>query len=558
MIPVLLWLDSTLYDGLPFAIVTVAFLLTFRYLRFADLTTAGTFVLGGAVAASLTVHAGVPAHVAVLLAAVAGALGGTVTAVLITRFRVEPLLAGIVSAFALYSVNLLMLRPTLPYGGSVTVLTRLEAYDRSVGAGAWHPTAILYFAVALAAVKVLLDLFLSSEAGLALRALEDQEAGETTLDRLGVNQAEVKWVVIGLSNALVGLSGALVSMKEGAANAHRGFDVVITGLVAFVIGSRLISPVRAFAWLRPTSTAIGGSLVYFGAVGASFRLGIPAEFTKLLLAALVALLVADTTILRKNALRKPLHVMPSTGTVPTAVMLSGVTYRYPSSDVDVLTDVSMSIRRNEFVLIRGENGSGKTTLVKLIAGILDRPVEGTITIGSEDLTDDPLGRRSRVAYVDQLARVGVVENITVEENLALARLPRRPRPWRRAMTAGLRAEFDAAFVAAGLDTSVLSERPHELSGGQRQIVNLARIIVRPEAPAVVVADEPASNLDAQNQARVWALLSRLHERGSTILVVVHGECLIRATSCWVVDKSRRSVQVSESKTDDRWESASPR
>jgi putative ABC transport system permease protein len=543
MVSVLLWLDSALYDGLPFAIVTVAFLLTFRYLRFADLTTAGTFVLGGAVAAQLTVNVGVPAHLAMLLAAVAGILGGSVTALLITRFRVEPLLAGIVCAFALYSVNLLLVRPTLPYGSAATALTRLEAFDRGVGAGAWHPAAILYFALVLGSVKFLLDLFLGSEVGMALRAMEDAEAGETTLERLGVNARGVKWIVVALSNGLVAASGALISMKEGAANAYRGFDVVITGLVALVIGSRLLARVRFLKAMRPTTTAIGGSLLYFGIVGVSYRLEIPAEFTKLILAALVAFLVADTSRVRRPTSRSFVAGKIEVSPGAPAVELSGVDYRYPASEIDVLKNVSFSVEPGDIVLVRGENGSGKTTIAKLIAGVLEHPTKGSIKIAGMDLTNDPDSRRSCVAYVDQLARLGVVEFLTVEENLVLGRMPRRPRPWRRAMTRKVREELEVAFATADLDRALLSNAAQSLSGGQRQVVNLARIIVRPTVPAIVVADEPTNNLDQQNQSRVWALLRHLHARGSTIVVVAHGECPFEPTKVLLIDRDHRSVKV---------------
>lgn len=540
-----MWLDSTLYDGLPFALVTVAFLLTFRYLRFADLTTAGTFVLGGAVAAQLTVNLGVPPHLSILAGATAGALAGSFTAVLITSFRVEPLLAGIVSAFALYSINLLMVRPTLPYGSKATILNPFETFDRTVGDGAWHPSAILYFTLVVLAVKVVLDLFLSSETGLALRAMEDLEAGEATLERIGVGAGGVKLVVIALSNALVAASGAIVSMKEGAANAHRGFDIVITGLVAYVVGTRLLAHSRLVGQLRPTTMAIGGSLLYFGAVGASYRLGVPAEYTRLLLAGLVAVLVIDSSWQRQRAASAPVTRRTETQDAPPAIELVGVSYRYPSSDCDVLQNVTLTVGRNEFLHISGENGSGKTTLVKLVAGVLSRPTSGTIKLEGVDVTNDPGSRKVTVAYIDQSARLGVVDNLTVEENLVLARLPRTPRLWRPAITAGVREELGRAFAIADLDHEILVDQSKTLSGGQRQIVNLAQIIARPSLPAIIIVDEPANNLDQQNRARVWALLGRLHERGSTLVVVAHGECGVEPTRSLVLKVDQRAIAFDE-------------
>lgn len=185
MIDFLSWLNSTFYDGLPYAIVTLSFVLTFKYIRFPDITCAGTFVLGGAVAASATVHFGADPFSAILLACLAGALGGALTAFFHIALRIDRLLAGILSAFALYAINLMMLRPTLAYESAPTILSAVTEFDREIlfGGSAWHPYAIgLLFAVVLP-VKLLLDWILNSEFGLALRALEDEDAGSATLRR---------------------------------------------------------------------------------------------------------------------------------------------------------------------------------------------------------------------------------------------------------------------------------------------------------------------------------------------------------------------------------------
>src|SRR5450759_2318262 len=113
---ILLLLNDTLYDALPYAIVCLGLVWTAKYLRVPDLTCAGTFVLGGALAAVGIVHYGCSPAVATALAVLGGAAGGLLTAIFDVGLRVDRILSGILSAFVLYSVNLLLVRPTLPYG----------------------------------------------------------------------------------------------------------------------------------------------------------------------------------------------------------------------------------------------------------------------------------------------------------------------------------------------------------------------------------------------------------------------------------------------------------
>ena len=224
MIDFLSWLNSTFYDGLPYAIVTLSFVLTFKYIRFPDVTCAGSFVLGAAVAAATTVYFNIHPLLALVLACIAGALGGGLTAVFHILLRIDRLLAGILSAFMLYAVNLMILKPTLPYGNASTVLSGTTELDRSIvfGGVAWHPYTILLFAGVVIGAKLFLDLILASEFGLALRALEDEEAGPVVLRSLGLSPWRFQSFALTAGNALVALAGALVSMKEGAAKRPPG------------------------------------------------------------------------------------------------------------------------------------------------------------------------------------------------------------------------------------------------------------------------------------------------------------------------------------------------
>lgn len=547
MFAVLSWLNSTLYDGLPYAIVTLSFVITFKYIRFPDVTSAGTFVLGAAASTIAVVKFGFNPYVAIGIALAAGALGGVLTGVFHSVLKIDNLLAGILSAFSLYAINLMLLHPTLPYGTAPTVLSPLEGLDRTMTWAnmAWHPFAILYFFLVVIVIKLILDWFFASETGLAIRALEDEVAGEFTLRRQGISPGAYKVLALALGNSLVALAGALVSMKESAANAHRGFDVLITGLIAFLIGTQLHRLLTTGAnrlrsiftngrstgilrVLRPKATtgAILGAIAYFGLIALAQRVNVPPEVTKLLLAAYVAVAVGDLGIIKRSFARYRGRTILARSTATTrngehAISVRGITYRYPMGDMEVLRDMNLDVRRGELVVLDGSNGSGKTTLLRLIAGMIPTPDAGDISIGGRSTTQNAVTRLRTVGYVDQNPHQGVVGTLTVQENLALAHIGASPRFWRRALRQKRRGFIRNIFTTTGFPDNFLGRRAENLSGGQRQVLNLLALLGRETPAAVVLLDEPMNNLDSSNAERCRSVIERLHERGTTILLVSH-------------------------------------
>lgn len=576
MIEVLSWLNGTLYDGLPYALVTLSFVLTFYYARFADVTCASSFVLGGAVAAHSVVTLAWHPYGALAGSLAAGALGGLLTAFFHAGLRIDRLLAGILGAFALYSVNLLLLRPTLPFGHAPTVLTRFEVFDRSLDwAGlAWHPAAIAYFALTVLFVKGLLDFFFASELGLVFRVLRDETSGEELVTQLGFSAGWLKAIGLALGNGLVALAGALVSMKEGAANVHRGFDVLLTGLIAFLLGEqlwRLGTKVRRqlsrakmqTALLQPrqiTAAATTGALAYFALIGLAQRLDVPTEVTKLILALSVAL-AAGKLPLAAVPLRGPVRGLgrlrkffplrfrsrpPSEVTRalcssevalrsrwdaedeaasqkpvaadedPPAAELIDVSYTYPGNDQATLRGASLRVHKGEVLLLQGPNGAGKTTLLRLLAGAIPQPDSGRILLQGLDLTFDPQRRSRQVLWFRQQVREMLAAELSAEENLLLYALGGRARPWRRAKTNVRRrrmAQWAAEFHAGDLRLPVAA-----LSGGQRQALALAAVQARASNPTLVLFDEPFNHLDSDNVKHCVELIQRLRKSAAIVLV----------------------------------------
>jgi putative ABC transport system ATP-binding protein len=199
------------------------------------------------------------------------------------------------------------------------------------------------------------------------------------------------------------------------------------------------------------------------------------------------------------------------------VEIHALTKQYQKGDQKIvpLKDVSLAIDKGDFVSLMGASGSGKSTLLNLIAGI-DRPTAGTILVGGTDITSLSRTRlahwrASHVGYIFQL--YNLIPVLTAYENIEM---PLLLLPLSRAER---QKRVEIALEAVGLADRA-DHYPRQLSGGQEQRVGIARAIVAD--PAIVVADEPTGDLDADTSEQILQLLQRLNaELGTTLLMVTH-------------------------------------
>jgi putative ABC transport system ATP-binding protein len=190
------------------------------------------------------------------------------------------------------------------------------------------------------------------------------------------------------------------------------------------------------------------------------------------------------------------------------------TYAAGDTRVAALAGLDLEVRRGEFVAVMGPSGSGKSTLLNILAG-LERPSAGRVAVDGTDLgtlDEDGLARyrRAKVGIVFQafnlLPRYRVVENVAFP--LLFAGVPQRERLRR------------AAAILERLGMAPRSgHRPNQLSGGEMQRTAIARALVT--EPSLLLADEPTGNLDTANGEAVLAILSELHAKGQTIVLVTH-------------------------------------
>lgn len=179
----------------------------------------------------------------------------------------------------------------------------------------------------------------------------------------------------------------------------------------------------------------------------------------------------------------------------------------------VLKDLNLEIKDNEFVVIAGESGCGKTTLLNIL-GLLD-----TFDLGTYELMGEtnikPHSRKARLMLKDKIGYLfqdfALLENETVKYNLNIALESLKLK--------NKEALMIEALEKVGLNRSFLKKKICECSGGEQQRVSVARLLLKP--CVLVLADEPTGSLDEGNKMMVYQLLRLLQAQGKTIVVVSH-------------------------------------
>lgn len=287
--------DAALFFGAAYAGVVIAMAIALRILDFPDLTIEGSFPLGAAVCAACLVS-GIHPAVAFLAAGLAGAVAGSLTAILHTKLGVSRLLAGILMLAILYSVNLrIMGSSNISLLLRETPLSKFEEWDSSwmngfdVGATI-HPATILLLFTGLVILKILIDLFFRTGTGIAIRAVGDNSV---FAKNFGISTEVCTIAGLALSNGIAAISGGIVASSQGFSDIGMGQGVLVISLAGLIIGEvawryRIGRPDRV-AWL--TGAAIVGSVLYQGIVYASIQAGLPATDVKMVTAVLVLIVI---------------------------------------------------------------------------------------------------------------------------------------------------------------------------------------------------------------------------------------------------------------------------
>ena len=189
--------------------------------------------------------------------------------------------------------------------------------------------------------------------------------------------------------------------------------------------------------------------------------------------------------------------------------LSGISKIY--GDLKALDNINLNVEEGEWLSIMGPSGSGKTTLMNII-GCMDKPSLGKIDLAGQDISklsskELTVVRRDTIGLVFQ--QFHLVNYLTALENVMMAQYYHSMPDEEEAME---------ALASVGLKERA-KHLPNQLSGGEQQRVCIARALIN--HPKLLLADEPTGNLDEKNERLVMEIFEKLHNTGSTIIVVTH-------------------------------------
>lgn len=284
-------------QGVLWGVMVLGVYITFRLLDIADMTCDGSFSLGGCVCAVLIVNYDVNPIIAILVAIAAGSLAGCVTGLLHTVFEIPAILAGILTQYSLWSINLRIMggKSNVPLLKSKTIFSDLVEMT-----GLRNSHIALGIGIVLAVIVVMiLYWFFGTELGSALRATGNNE---NMIRALGVDTKKTKLIALMIANALVAFSGALVCQSQKYADINMGTGAIVIGLASIVIGEVLFSRFKSF--YMKLSSAVVGCCVYFLIRAVVLWMGLDPNDMKLLSAIIVALALATPVAVKKYRTKK--------------------------------------------------------------------------------------------------------------------------------------------------------------------------------------------------------------------------------------------------------------
>jgi putative ABC transport system permease protein len=284
---------TALLQGLCFSAIALGIYISMKIFNIPDITTDGSYTLGGVVTAKLLIiHQ--PIFVVLPVVLLVGALAGALTGLIHTKLKINALLAGILVMTALYSINLTLLgRSNIPLINTSSIFTLINIVIDPNHNTFW---ILLVFVVA---VTLIIGYLLKTDFGIAMRATGNSES---MIRSLGVNTDRMKITGLALANALTALSGFLITQFQGFVDINMGIGIVIVGLGSVIIAESLIN------WFRITSVwlslvlVLSGAIIFQMVLAITLNIGVDANLLKLVTAVFVLLIVSLPRLTYKSSL----------------------------------------------------------------------------------------------------------------------------------------------------------------------------------------------------------------------------------------------------------------
>lgn len=266
------FLMGILEQGLIYGIMGIGVYLTYKILDFADLSVEGTFPLGASICASLIFN-GVNPFLACIVSFIGGCLAGSITGILNVKFKISGLLSGILVMTGLYSINIRVMM------GKPNVVINNTIFSTGV-------STLVIMGIFIVVCKILIDYFLSTKLGYALKVTGDNPQLVTSL---GVNIGLVKIIGVALANGFVALSGAILAQSQSFSDVGMGSGVIVIALGSIIIGTSIFKKVDI---LKPTTKVIIGTIIYRGVIAFALSRGLPASDVKIASAIVLIVILA--------------------------------------------------------------------------------------------------------------------------------------------------------------------------------------------------------------------------------------------------------------------------
>lgn len=275
-----LGLPGAVTQGIVWGIMAIGVYLTYKILDIADLTVDGSFTTGGAVLVVCMTQLNMPVGLALLVAFIAGCLAGLATGLFHTKFGIPAILSGILTQFALYSINLrIMGKANVP----------LNVRNFNVLLTSFNVKSALITAAIFAVILILvLYWFFGTELGHSIRATG---CNQNMSRANGINTERNKVLGLVISNGIVAMAGGLLSQYQGFADINMGRGAIVIGLAAVIIGEVLFAKINTNFAMRLLSAVVGG-ILYYIIITLVLRMGLKADDLKLLSAMVVAIFLA--------------------------------------------------------------------------------------------------------------------------------------------------------------------------------------------------------------------------------------------------------------------------
>ena len=281
---------SAIGQGMLWALLGLGIFMTYRILNFPDMTTEGSFPLGGAVCVT-AITTGVSPYVATLIGVGAGMLAGLVTGLLFTKGKIPIILAGILVMSGLNSVILFVMKSP---NKSLLNQPKIQDVFQKMALPDYYDTIFLGISV-LAVVMILLLFFFNTSLGQAYIATGDNEEMARSI---GIQTDRMKILGLVLSNGLIGLSGALIAQNDGYADVSKGTGVIVIGLASLIIGEVLFGELTFGERLM---AIVVGSIIYQLLILLVIKLGFDTTYLKIFSAVILAICLMIPQL--KKALR---------------------------------------------------------------------------------------------------------------------------------------------------------------------------------------------------------------------------------------------------------------